>query len=575
MTKRVNESEISLESPEDIHMCSIDVDQTVKIPYKFNTIIQDVALPLAVNYLDSIEDIRNNFLVSKAVQKGIFAQPNIMKRIKFTLVDAEKKHSIRFLIERGYAIRYLDIKVNWKFGKFMKHFLYKLEKLVELSLQRDYYCKDDEDLNEDELNLDIKNVEIANLSNLNVLSINHIHDLKDIMDNSTNLTNLTHLTANFTDDFHHNIFTDLLCQQNSLLELNYEDSKYDLVFPNRDISTSIKFKLKKMRLMVPKVNLDFFTSFLSTQVLSLQVLDLELTEADDLNFPSKDISQDIKLKLKVLKFSHPNIHKQNFLNFLRTQASCLQELELKFIKNNEVYEMIFTDFKVLKKLSIDPDGSDVIFGIPFPQTLTLDSLQSLHDKNQNGTVVKKIFKFFPNIKELKCCDMMGAEGTSDTLTTLEVSEVYFPRIEGLYLPFLINLFIKKIIRCDDDTYWNKFPDNFPNVENITVEKVEKNVLKLIKELSKFKKLKTFKLRHGNAINHDYKLDENEQVNENEQFYKILIDTTSRTIKISSYIVRKCEDEMKLLRQTFGGFEAFEFCFEELRIERILEFTAEL
>jgi hypothetical protein len=198
-------------------------------------------------------------------------------------------------------------------------------------------------------------------------------------------------------------------------------------------------------------------------------------------------------------------------------------------------------------------------------------LKYFHDKNQNGTIVSKLFARFPNIETLKCCDLMQTSGTYATLTTLEVSEVYWPRITEFKTPNLKNLFIKKIDKCIDDYYWTHFTRNFPIIENITVEKVgyaDKDVLRFIEGLQTLKNLKTFKLRHGISIDYDYKLDDNERVQVNENFYKILIDTTTKTVKVSSYIVRNCKSIQKILLNTFKGFEFFEFCFPEIRICRI-------
>lgn len=508
-----------------------------------------------------------------------------MQRIKFNLSTANKHGAVRFLYYRGYAVRHLYIKVDWKFGTSMKYFLRKLVKLTELRIEGDDYDEDDED---DDQELDIEEDkgkdQTADLSNLRILKVHHICDLNDLIKYSKNLTNLTNLIAKFGDDDNHDSFTDFLCCQEKLVELNLEDSNDDFEFPNRDISESIKFKLNKLQLILPKIHKDHFISFLGTQASTLQVLELETSDSTAFNFPSRDISRDINLNLKVFKISCPVIHNEYFKNFLRTQALCLEELELNLITHSATFEMIFINFKVLKKLTIDEDGSETIFHEDFPQNLTLDSLQTFHDKNQNGTIVRKLINFFPNLETLKGCDTMQANGTSESIQTFDVSEVYWPRIRNFKMPNLKNLFIKKIDRCDDRYYWSNFCNNFLNVENITIEKIGNEVLdtlRLIKSLKKFTKLKTFKLRHGNAIAHDYKLDENERVEEFKndrkervKFFKILLDIEGRTIKISSYIVKNCKKEMKLLKEFFNGFEFFEFCFEELKIQKIEFFEEE-
>lgn len=494
-----------------------------------------------------------------------------MKRVKFKLIGVDKKDVIRFLVTRGYSIRFLDIKVDWSFGRSMKYFLHKLDKLNEFSVERaDNYDSDDDDFDEQEFNLKPEDSKIADLSNLKIFKFLHINDLKDIINNSINLKNLTKLTAklNDSDDNNHDILIDFICQQNKLQVINYEDLNDDFEFPNRDISKSIKFNLNQLRLVLTKIHQDNFISFLSTQTSKLQVLELEVTDTAAFNFPLRDISRDVNFNLKILKLSYPNIHKQNFIKFLRNQAACLQELELNYITYYEVFEMILSNFEVLEKLTIDEEGSEALFDDNLQQDLSLESLRYFNDKNQNGTIVKKLLKLFPNIETLKCCDTMQAEGISETLTTLHVSEVYWPRIRNLTIPNLKNLLIKKIDKCDDEYYWTHFTANFLNVENITVEKVgfeDKDVLRFVKKLKVFTKLKTFKLRHGNAIDHDYKLDDNERVEVDNKFYKILIDIPNKKIKLSSFIVRNCRPILKILLITFKGFEFFEFCFFEIKI----------
>ncbi|XP_070505294.1 uncharacterized protein [Chironomus tepperi] len=348
---------------------------------------------------------------------------------------------------------------------------------------------------------------------------------------------------------------------NTLDTDDQQDSMHD--------SLSLK-RLKIMSINVLEVDDEEILTNLIVHQKRLEHLTLAIGSMKEPNFPCRDFSQEVNFKLKTLKLSIPAINQANFIKFFNTQASNLEELELNFITDPKIILFIFKFFKNLKKFTIDEDGSDVIFSESFPD-LKLENLKYFHDKNQNGTIVTKLFERFPNIETLKCCDMMKATGTYPTLTTLDVSEVYWPRIRNLMMPNLKNLFIKKIYRCDDEYYWMHFSTKFLNVENITVEKVGnegKDVLRFVKRLKTFKKLKTFKLRHGNSINLDYKLDENEQVEVENNFYKILIDTTSRTVKSSSHIVQNQRIIQKHLLLTFKGFEFFEFCFPELRVRRI-------
>lgn len=409
-------------------------------------------------------------------------------------------------------------------------------------------------------------------------------------------------------------------QGSSLKSLDFQVTD-EVIFPSRDISNEIKFNPTKLKLFILNPHPTNFQTFIESQAIRLEELDLEI-ESDPPNFlqrqfstletlrltklklclknvnhenllnllsrahflkelelsisdmdldkfPCREIKNEMNFRLKKFKFSLPDINEERFVNFLAVQAESLEELEVNSIKNFDNLVTIFNNLQNIKKLTIDTDASNLIFGNE--PKFCLETLQYFMDKNQNGTIVTKLFKIFPNIETLKVCDTMQAKGIYPKVTTLDVSVVYWARIRNLNLPNLKNLFIKKVDKINDEYYWTHFTHNFKNVENIAVHSIgyeDKDVFRFVKRLKVFQKLKTFKIRHGMAIDHDYDMDENERVAVREKFFKILIDTTKRTIRVSTYIAKNRLDIMKILQKTFKKFEFFEFCFEVIKMRKI-------
>ncbi|CAG9810726.1 unnamed protein product [Chironomus riparius] len=504
----------SLQKVEKIHHLSSSSELTSSLELNLaKKLMQSNAphLPLeiirdTVLYLTSFKDILSMSILSQEIRSMIFGVPDVMKKIRINFSnDINFEDGLMFLKIRGKYIRNMNFEPIWGSLQCLNYIWKFVPNLEELSIKT-FESEAD------------KVAAVMNEIN-NKLECNRqdVSDLTDLQGCGINLKKIRILSIDALEVDDKEILTNLIVQQKNLKELT-----------------------------------------------------INIVSVNDPVFPCRDVSLEVAFKLKTLKLSIPNINQELFINFLNTQTQNLEELDISSTTNHKIFEFIFENFKNLKKFTIDENGSDIILDNRFPD-LKLENLKYFHDKNQNGTIVIKLFVRFPNIETLKCCDTMQATGTYPKLTTLDVSEVYWPRIRNLKLPNLKNLFIKKIDKCDDDYYWTHFAANFLNVENITVEKVgyeNKDVLRFVKNLKLFTKLKTFKLRHGTAVNHDYKLNENEQVDVENIFYKILIDTTKKTVKSSSHIVQNSKMIQKTLLKTFKGFKFYEFCFPQLKVLRI-------
>ncbi|CAG9810725.1 unnamed protein product [Chironomus riparius] len=358
-------------------------------------------------------------------------------------------------------------------------------------------------------------------------------------------------------------------QAEKLEELDLEIESDPPNFLERPITSIDSLRMTTLKLCLKTVKHQNLLDFLS-KMNNLKELELSIDDMDMDEFPCRDISNEMKFKLQKFKYSLPDINQVRFVDFLKAHAESLEELDVKSIDEINLLDQIFKYLKNLKKLTIDADASEKLFDEKFPK-FELEKLKYFEDKNQNGTSMSKLFRFFPNIEILKCCDTLDAQGDYPKVSTFDTSVVYWPRIFKFKLPNLKNLFIRKIDKINDEFYWTRFPRNFQNVENITVHNVgyeDEDVLRIVKRLKNFKKLKTFKIRHGVAINHEYDMDENERVEVGAKFSKILVDTTKRIIRVSTYIVINRFDIMKVLQATFENFEFLEFCFEEIKMRKI-------
>jgi hypothetical protein len=211
-----------------------------------------------------------------------------------------------------------------------------------------------------------------------------------------------------------------------------------------------------------------------------------------------DISSIVKFKLKKLELPFTVTISENLKKFLLTQADNLKELTAD---DDEILKFALENFKNLKKLKTSV--SSVIYE-EFETKLSLDSVEHF-ELDYEAANLTKIYQKFPNLKSLKCEKLSGISGTFEKLIELEVNILYFGMILNLKLPNLrkLKIGITKInasYPTNQIAYrsWNKFIKNIPNIENLIVEKICEEIdLALI--LMAVKNLKNLKIFKGNVF----------------------------------------------------------------------------
>lgn len=444
-------------------------------------------------------------LVSKEVRDFIFSTPEIMRKFLVKL-DFEWYQALDFIQHRGKYVRHLDLNIGCQDRMHLKFILNQMPNLESLTYDSlDFavggYTFMDEIPDEENL---------AKLSKLNYLKINQC-DLKDFMDSTKDVKNIEKLIVYGSDARNQDLLTDLIAQQENLKELTLTNKSFSgfIAFPVRDIVSEVKFSLKSFKLSYYN-NYGFF----------------------------------------------------NYTKFLQSQAESLEELELEYTPGQEVCDVIFEDLKNLRKLTLDPYYGAPIFSDFYPH-YRRESLKIYEDKYVLGVDVQKVFSRFPNLDTLKCVKFGGSSfGCFDKLTTLDIKYLNCSFLVILEFQNLKNLTIEKVSRIFFENIWQRFARNFENVENITIKSVQciTDIIHIIKNLNLFHNLKTFKFRHLKNFNLNYKMDDDEVVSKNHKFFKILIDTDEKTIKVCNYIVHNCKDILEALKENFDGFEFTEFCF---------------
>ncbi|KAL7043442.1 hypothetical protein ACKWTF_001504 [Chironomus riparius] len=509
MSKRARESDVEMNMISKIRKIStiLEDENNNDIPTDQQVIIPTEIIANIMSYLDDTNDIKSCMLVSQEVRDFIFTTPKIMKRFLVKL-DFEWYEAIDFIQQRGKFIRHLDLDIGCQDRKHLKFILNQMPNLESLSYNSlDFavggYCTDDDDIPTE------KN--LATLTKLKNLKINQ-NDLKDFMEGTKNVTNLDKLIVYGDDAQNQDLLTDFVVQQNKLKELNLSNRSFSgfITFPVRDIFSEVKFRLKSFRLSYYN-NYGFF----------------------------------------------------NYTKFLQSQAESLEELDLEYTPGQEVFDVIFGDLKNLKKLTLDPYYGAPIFS-DFYQHYRRDSVRVYEDKFVLGVNTQKVFSRFPNLETLKCVKFNEAVGRFDKLATLDIQHLNCTFLINLELPNLKNLTIQKVSRIYFENLWRRFASNVQNVEHITIKRIKKSsdLIYIVKNLNMFRNLKTFKFRHLRNFNRNYKMDDDEIVSKNHKFFKILIDTDEKTIKVCNYIVHNCKEILDSLKVNFVGFEFVEFCFHK-------------
>lgn len=290
----------------------------------------------------------------------------------------------------------------------------------------------------------------------------------------------------------------------------------------------------------------------------------------------EDIREKLKFRLKKFSLECEMSYNVNFSNFIRVQAKYIENLELSSYNINfHYYRMIFHHFHNLTKLIIPIDWVLNDARVNSIKDCRIESLKELElvGANEDVTIFKTIINIFPNIETLKCENLLNfsMRGILENFKKLSCIKSENFRCETMLfvkLPSLKTIETAFLHTMAMDFLWQNLAEDCENIENIWIEdigqcklneSIKTEFLTIIKNLKYFKRLKTCKIicmPQENSVNPDHDGIENEQINLiDSPYYKVEIDVRDKTIKISEYFAQHCADVVQLLREN----ETFKEC----------------
>jgi len=402
--------------------------------------------------------------LSKETREFAFRNPEIMRKMRFYVyIDIENcgfNQIMKFIKIRGIFIRDLifDIKTTHTeeilrliFGR-LKNLenlnIYHLDFEIETSVNQEKRCK--------LCTLAIKN-EIADLSKLKTLFI-YQGAMQKFYSNTKNVYNLENISVKnsvYDNSKVINVenFADLISQQKNLIELNliYSDSMSDSS-PFQYIKNPVEFQLKKL-------SIDSYFSY----------------------FP-------------------------NLVNFLKSHANSLNELDFNFFPGKKFADFMIKNLINLTVLKIKARQNSKIFSREFPQ-IKFYSLKYFKNYEEKGFMDLSNLSFnFPNVTHLFCVELCQTQGIFDKITFLELETLNCDNMKKIQLPNLVKL-VFYILKLKNQQNLEIFAKNVPKVEHITMrgcvkitferrcknlcKNHKRNAEKLLICLEKFESLKNF------------------------------------------------------------------------------------
>lgn len=326
--------------------------------------------------------------------------------------------------------------------------------------------------------------------------------------------------------------------------------------------------------------INFFTDFVCQQD---NLKELNCVGWSDMVFKSlfkDDISQDrIKFKLKKFTLECELSYHENFSRFFRSQAAHITELVLTCYNINfHYYRLLFNYFHRLKKLTIPTDWfltDDRANEIRNCRILTLKELDLVGSSDDIATF-QTVVEIFPNIEMLKSENIMyfSMHGILEKFTKLRYIKAENFRVETMLfvkLPSLKVLEISYLYPMGLSFLWENLSENCPNIEHLTIkdighfklnESIKKEIGIIVRSLANFKKLNNFEIASSPQdpmVNGDE--DHNElQHQQDHPFYKVVVENMPdkpNFIKLSQYIAQNCLEEVNVLKETFKKCDILE------------------
>jgi len=502
-------------------------------------------------------------LLSKEIKDSMLKSPEIMRNIKIQLkCFYESETAKKVLTEHGRHVRCLSILAKVKSSKLFKDLLSLVPNLEEFLLERrivlsrptypwsvvysswlnelvyesdkDSSDSDDEDEDEHTANEDtdddvyvpppIKklsdywndNENSLDMTKLKALKID-VRDLEYFLKATKNVKNLEKLTIFSHGSTYEEFMFDFICQQHNLQELNVNNQKsYYFAFPKEDQTSKVTFRLKRFKL--------WLTS----------------------NYENNE----------------------NFTKFLAIHAESLEELQVDHSLSPRSLQLIFEKFHKLQKFTLRSDKNSEIYARNHPDWI-LPNVKHFDDQYSIGINLDKILNRFPNIESLKCQVINDSSGKFHKIKELEVNTLNAVSIDKVEFPDLKLITINQICFFREEIMRNTL-SNIKNIEHLVIRDVSNTQIlpKIVKYLDVLENLKTFSFRANPYTKRTYEMGDNEEVPTNYMFYKIIADMDKKIVKVSTYIVQHNKELFDLLVENFKGFEFYEFCFNNTKMERI-------
>ena len=324
---------------------------------------------------------------------------------------------------------------------------------------------------------------------------------------------------------------------------------------------------------------NFFTDFVCQQD---NLEDLNCVGWSDMVFKSlfrEDIRDRIKFKLKKFKLECELGYHENFSNFLRSQSDHITELELTCYNINfHYYRLLFHNFHKLKKLSLPTDWfltDERASDIRNCRIPTLKELE-LVGSNDCWATFKVVVEIFPNIEILKAENIMyfSLNEILGKFTKLRHIKAENFRVETMLfvkLPSLKILEVGYLYPMALSFLWENLSENCQNIEQLIIkdighfklnESIKKEIGIIIRSLANFKKLKHCEIvssPQDPMVNGDEDRNEAQHAPDH-PFYKIIVENypaKEQVIKLSHYIAQNCLQDVDVLKETFNKCDIVE------------------
>jgi hypothetical protein len=464
-----------------------------------------------------------------------------MRKVKFNLdCQLESDDSLEFLKNKGRYVKCMKVTLNSCSADLLKTFLSQTPNLEEFEFEnkappkqpaavRTCFCcgrrqfhlvpTKEQDWTRFTEQCWTPKPDSVELLGLKVLEL-ELRDLDDFIRATKEVKSLEKLTVLIATPSDHRIMNEFIMQQDNLKELTLEVTGYrgTVRFPTRNVTVDAKFRLRKLKIIT----------------------------------------------------RGQRIYSDNFDGFLQTQALSLEEFECDLSLRDSNLHIIFNQFKRLKKFIQKTNEENVLIRNSRVIWRTLNFVTYYEDMNVDGVRLNRVLNSFPNLSSLKCSFLNESDGNYYMLTDLDADKVNVANIRRSEFKNINNVTVGKFTEIENDGLWMRFANSIKNVRNLTIKGVENAEIipLMMKSLLIFKNIQKFSFRYNPGINRRFVMEDNETVPTGYKFFKILIDTTQKTVKVSSYIVKKFKEILGLLIVVFKDFEFFEFCFNVIAIEKL-------